>query len=124
MGWKIVGRRSSCRSSGSVQDRVENQEVGPAGLAAPDGVAGEADDVVLLERDVDDGRVLRDLPGALDEARDRELPGVAIAQDDAGTLGSSGRKVGDAYGKIPRVLVASSTRLTARISAPVRRSVS
>src|ERR1051326_9470121 len=75
------GRGSTCRppdppglprvelSSGveviEVQQRVEHQEVAAFGLAAPDRVVREDDDVPLLERDVDDGGVLRDLAAVL-----------------------------------------------------------
>src|SRR6202162_2029250 len=66
-----------------VEDGVEDEEVGCPGLAAPHGVVGEEDDVALPDGDVHDGGVLGDLLSTFEEARDEEVRGVAIAQDDA-----------------------------------------
>lgn len=56
-----------------VEDGVEDEEVGSPGLAAPDGVVGEEDDVAFLDGDVHNGGVLGDLLSAFEEARDEKV---------------------------------------------------
>src|SRR5262249_60767019 len=50
-----------------VHQRVEDQKVAALRLTAPDRVVRERDHVALVERDVDDGGMLRDLGTVFDE---------------------------------------------------------
>src|SRR5439155_14338433 len=66
-----------------IQNRVVNQEVAAERLASPDWIVREEDDVSLVERRVDDGRMLRDLAAVLDETRHEQIARVGVAQNHA-----------------------------------------
>src|SRR4051794_16453656 len=68
-----------------VQQRVEDQEIAALGLAAPDRVVREGDDVPLLEWYVDNGRVLRDLGAVFNQARHEQVAVVRVAENHART---------------------------------------
>src|ERR1043165_1611032 len=66
-----------------VEYGVEDEEVAPVRLAAPDRVVGEEDDVAALNRHVNDRRVLGQLAALVEQAGDEQIARLAVAQHDA-----------------------------------------
>src|SRR4051812_36374851 len=69
-----------------VEYGVEDEEVAPVRLAAPDRIYREEQDVTAARRHVNDRRVLRYLAAVVEQARDEQVLHVRIAQHDARAL--------------------------------------
>src|SRR5271168_5099183 len=79
----LCGELAACVQAVEVQYGVEDERVAAARLAAPYGIRGEHHDVPLARGNVYDGRALRDVVAAFEQAGDEEFTGIGVTEDHA-----------------------------------------
>src|SRR5215813_12037921 len=64
-----------------VQDRVEHHEVAAFGFSSPDRIVREQHDVAAIKWDIDDCRMLSDVPTAIDKSRHQQVFVVGVSKN-------------------------------------------